>query len=79
MAASSTFLRKQAQYNAILLHSKGPLVRAIATIAAARLMGTAATLSAAEARALMDALGESAEDAILQEYAKITGAGPAIR
>jgi hypothetical protein len=73
MAASSTYQKRREKFQAILKGSKGPLARALAKVADARLTGSQVVLEPAESRALFDSLGEPAEDLLNQEYQKITG------
>ena len=74
MAASSTYLQRREKFQAILKGSRGPLARALAKMADARLTGSTAILEPAETKALFDSLGETAEDLLNKEYEKVVRA-----
>lgn len=69
---SSTYLKRKAQFEAILKRSKGPLPRALAKMAEARLTGSTAILEPAESKALYDSFGDVGEEILRQEFEKIT-------
>ena len=71
--ASSTYLKKRAQFQAILKSSKVPLARALAKMGDAKLTGSTAILEPAESKALFDSLEQQAEAMIQKEYEKVSG------